>query len=114
MQKILLLDYDHTFYPSTLPTLWELDRRINLYIMTFLHLPLQEAGELRVNLCREFGTTLQGLQNHYGTDKHHYCDFIHEVEDQFLPTPNPELENWLRRLTILTRQRRFFRLIRAK
>ncbi len=100
MQKILLLDYDHTFYASTHPTLWELDKRINLYIHTFLNFSLEDATKLRSDLCRQYGTTLQGLQECYGTEKHHYCDFIHQVEDEFLPPPNPLLDKWLNALDV--------------
>src|SRR4051812_35519829 len=60
-RKVLLLDYDHTLYPSTLETLRAVDNRITLYIETFLGLSPEESDAMRQSLCAEFGTTLRGL-----------------------------------------------------
>jgi FMN phosphatase YigB (HAD superfamily) len=98
MKKILLLDYDHTLYPSTLPTLKAVDDRINLYIRTFLGLTADEANATRMRLFGRHGTTLKGLEEAYGVDREHYCDFIHAVEDHQLPPPDPEMHAWLQRV----------------
>jgi FMN phosphatase YigB (HAD superfamily) len=98
MKKILLLDYDHTLYPSTLPTLKAVDDRINLYIRTFLGLTEEEANATRMRLFTRHGTTLKGLEEAYGVDREHYCDFIHAVDDDHLPPPDPALHAWLGRL----------------
>src|SRR3954462_11607517 len=92
-RKVLLLDYDHTLYPSTLETLRAVDNRITLYIETFLGLSPEASDAMRQSLCAEFGTTLRGLEEHHGVEREHYCDFIHEIEDEFLPPPDPVLEN---------------------
>jgi putative hydrolase of the HAD superfamily len=99
MKKILLLDYDHTLYPSTLPTLKAVDERINLYIRTFLGLTADQANATRMRLFGRHGTTLKGLEQDYGVDRDHYCDFIHAVEDHQLPPPDPALQAWLRRVS---------------
>ncbi len=96
--KILLLDYDHTLYPSTLPTLQAVDDRINLYIRTFLGLGEEEANATRTRLFMRHGTTLKGLEAAYGVDREHYCDFIHAVDDDHLPPPDPALQAWLARV----------------
>lgn len=98
MKKILLLDYDHTLYPSTLSTLRAVDDRINLYIRTFLGFTSDEADALRVRLWDEYGTTLKGLEELHGVDRGHYCDFIHAIEAVHLPPPDPQLQAWLTRL----------------
>ncbi|MEA2698209.1 MAG: putative hydrolase of the superfamily, partial [Myxococcales bacterium] len=99
MKKILLLDYDHTLYPSTLPTLKAVDERINLYIRTFLGLTADQANATRMRLFGRHGTTLKGLEQDYGVDRDHYCDFIHAVDDHQLPPPDPALQAWLQRVT---------------
>jgi putative hydrolase of the HAD superfamily len=96
--KILLLDYDHTLYPSTLNTLKAVDDRITLYIKTFLGFTHEAADAARLRLWDEYGTTLKGLEEHHGVDRDHYCDFIHAVEDHHLPPPNPALTAWLARI----------------
>ena len=98
MKKVLVLDYDHTLYPSTLPTLKAVDDRINLYIRTFLGLGDEEANATRARLLMRHGTTLRGLEQAYGVDRDHYCDFIHAVDDDHLPPPDPALHAWLLRL----------------
>lgn len=98
MHSVLLLDFDHTLYPSTLPTLKAVDDRITLYIQTYLGLPFAEADLTRLRFCEEYGTTLRGLELRHGVDRGHYCDFIHDVETAHLPPPDPALQAWLRRV----------------
>lgn len=95
---VLLLDFDHTLYPSTLGTLKAVDERINLYMQTFLGLDRDGADALRVELWDRYGTTLRGLEELYGVERHHYCDFIHAVGEEHLPPPDPALRQWLARL----------------
>jgi pyrimidine 5'-nucleotidase len=95
---VLLLDFDHTLYPSTLGTLKAVDDRINLYLRTYLGLTPDGADALRVELWDKYGTTLKGLEVLYGVDRHHYCDFIHAVGAEDLPPPDPVLRGWLARV----------------
>jgi pyrimidine 5'-nucleotidase len=98
MHTILLLDYDKTLYPSTLPTLKAVDERITLYMCTFLGLSPAEADATRRRFGAQYGTTLKGLEAHHGVDRDHYCDFIHAVAEQHLPPPDPQLTAWFNRL----------------
>jgi putative hydrolase of the HAD superfamily len=95
---VLLLDFDHTLYPSTLSTLKAVDARINLYLQTFLGFTAAGADAARVELWDAYGTTLKGLEELHGVDRGHYCDFIHAIEESHLPPPDPELEAWLARV----------------
>jgi pyrimidine 5'-nucleotidase len=96
--SVLLLDFDHTLYPSTLSTLPAVDARINLYMRTFLGLTEQAADETRVKLWDLYGTTLKGLEELHGVDREHYCDYIHAIEEAHLPPPDPALQAWLARV----------------
>lgn len=98
MLKILLLDYDHTLYPSTLDTLKAVDARITLYISTFLGYTPADADAARLRLWDQYGTTLKGLEVDHGVDREHYCDFIHAIEEHQLPPPDPLLTAWLGRV----------------
>jgi putative hydrolase of the HAD superfamily len=98
VKKVLLLDYDHTLYPSTTSTLRAVDDRINLYIRTFLGFDSDGADALRLELWDKYGTTLKGLEELHGVDRHHYCDFIHAIEEAHLPPPDPALRDWLSRM----------------
>lgn len=96
--SVLLLDFDHTLYPSTLGTLPAVDARINLYMQTYLGFTAQGADEARTRLWDRYGTTLKGLEELHGVDREHYCDFIHAIEEAHLPPPDPALHDWLARL----------------
>lgn len=98
MRKILLLDYDHTLYPSTLHTLQAVDERINLYMHTFLGFSRAHADTVRQRFAAQYGTTLKGLEEHHGVDRQHYCAFIEAVAEHHLPPPDPQLTAWLSRL----------------
>jgi len=95
MSRVLLLDLDHTLYPSTLPTAYAVDARITDYIGRHLGLSPEKADALRQELCARYGTTLKGLETLHGVNRENYCDFIQDVEDSLMPTPDPRLRAWL-------------------
>ena len=98
MPPVLLLDLDHTLYPSTLPTARAVDARITAFVERHLGLDPPAADAVRVDLCARFGTTLKGLETLYSVDREIFCDFVHAVDASELPPPNPGLRSWLRRL----------------
>jgi putative hydrolase of the HAD superfamily len=93
--SILLLDLDHTLYPSTAPTLAAVDARITRFIETRLDLPADKADQMRRDLCAEHGTTLRGLEMLHGVGRGEYTDFIQDLEDHLMPAPDPRLRAWL-------------------
>ena len=95
MSAVLLLDLDHTLYPSTLPTGDAVDSRIVRYIREHLGLSPDDADALRRKLSAKYGTTLKGLEILHGVDREHYCDFIQDLEDALMPPPDPRLRAWL-------------------
>ncbi len=95
MPSILLLDLDHTLYPSTAPTLLAVDARITHFIETRLKLTPQDADLMRRSLCAEHGTTLRGLEIHHGISREEYTDFIQDLGDHLMPAQDPELRDWL-------------------
>ncbi len=95
MPSILLLDLDHTLYPSTAPTLNAVDARITHFIETRLSLPPAQADDMRRALCSAHGTTLRGLELLHGVCRHEYTDFIQDLADDLMPLPDPALREWL-------------------
>jgi putative hydrolase of the HAD superfamily len=93
--SILLLDLDHTLYPSTAPTLMAVDARITHFIETRLSLAPDRADLMRRTLCAEHGTTLRGLEIHHGISREEYTDFIQDLGDHLMPAPDPHLREWL-------------------
>jgi putative hydrolase of the HAD superfamily len=95
VSTVLLLDLDHTLYPSTAPTLPAVDARITRYIEMRLDLPFERADQMRRDLCAEHGTTLRGLELLHGVSRHDYTDFIQDLGDHLMPDPDPRLRAWL-------------------
>ena len=95
MSRVLLLDLDHTLYPSTSPTGDAVDARIAQYLCNHLNLSFDAADALRQNLSARYGTTLKGMEILHGVDRERYCDFIQDLEDELMPPPNPLLREWL-------------------
>ena len=95
MTRILLLDLDHTLYPSTAPTLDAVDARITRFIETTLRVPEEQADQMRRDLCAEYGTTLRGLEVLHGVSREVYTTFIQDLEDHLMPPADPRLRAWL-------------------
>jgi putative hydrolase of the HAD superfamily len=95
MSAILLLDLDHTLYPSTAPTLGAVDARITHFIETRLNLPADRADAMRRELCAEHGTTLRGLEILHGVSRAEYTDFIQDLADHLMPSPDARMRAWL-------------------
>ncbi len=95
---VLLVDFDHTLYSPSLPTLKHIDKRISLFIQAYLGVDLAKADHLRQELCSAYGTTLRGLMATHDLNPHTYFDFIHQVEEQALPPKNDDLFRWLAEL----------------
>jgi putative hydrolase of the HAD superfamily len=95
MPRILLLDLDHTLYPSTAPTLDAVDARITRFIETTLGIPGDHADEMRRSLCAEYGTTLRGLEELHGVSREAYTTFIQDLGDHLMPPADPQLRAWL-------------------
>ena len=93
--RILLLDLDHTLYPSTSPTLEAVDARITTFIETTLSVPTGQADQMRRNLCGEYGTTLRGLELLHGVSREVYTTFIQDLGDHLMPTNDPRMRAWL-------------------
>jgi putative hydrolase of the HAD superfamily len=95
MSPVLLLDLDHTLYPSTAPTLDAVDRRITEFIGKTLEIPEDHADRMRRDLCAEYGTTLRGLELLHGVGREEYTSFIQDLEDHLMPAADLRLREWL-------------------
>ncbi len=64
--ELLIFDLDDTLYPPESGMWHAIGERINQYIQKRLGLSLSEAIALRDQMYLQYGTTLRGLQMHYG------------------------------------------------
>jgi putative hydrolase of the HAD superfamily len=94
----ILLDLDHTLYPPHTGLMDEMNRRIERYVVDFLHVPPSEAGNIRRTLRGRHGTTLRGLMVEHGADPAPFLLFVHNGLPGDLLSPDPILKNALSRL----------------
>jgi len=73
-----IFDYDLTLYGTDEQyVLDSLDANITTFVAQKLGLPGETASRVRQDYCKEFGTTLGGLQALHGVEPHEFFDFIH-------------------------------------
>ncbi len=91
----VFFDLDSTLYPES-NGMWEkIRQRIDLYMHKRLGLSYEAIPELRHDYFVNYGTTLRGLQAHFGIDQQEYLDFVHDLPlDEYLH-PEPQLRQIL-------------------
>lgn len=75
----------------------EMNRRIERYVETFLHVSPEEAERLRCGFRDRHGTTLRGLLVEHGADPEPFLRFVHEGLPGEHLSPDPVLAESLSR-----------------
>lgn len=96
----VFFDLDGTIYPESCG-LWEAIRdRMNLYMVEKLNLPKDEVPEMRRTYFETYGTTLRGLQIHYGIDPNEYLAYVHDLPLADYLKPDPYLRQMVMELPL--------------
>jgi putative hydrolase of the HAD superfamily len=91
----ILFDLDDTLYPSS-NGLWNAIRnRMMRYMWEILDLPRDEVPSIRRTYFETYGTTLRGLQIHYGVDPDDYLAYVHDLPLKEYLSYDPELRRML-------------------
>jgi len=91
----IFFDLDATLYPES-NGLWPAIRvRIDQYMREQMELPEAEIPKLREFYFRNYGTTLRGLQIHYGIEARDYLNYVHDLPLHQYLTPDPALRAML-------------------
>ena len=91
----IFFDLDSTLYPESNGMWGKIRERIDLYMHERMGLSYDEIPKLRHGYFVNYGTTLRGLQAHYGIDQQDYLDFVHDLPlDEYLQ-PEPDLRQML-------------------
>lgn len=87
----VFFDLDDTLYPSS-SGLWNAIRdRMNQYMYECLNLPRDDIPTLRRTYFNTYGTTLRGLQIHYGVNADEYLAYVHNLPLEQYLRPEPKL-----------------------
>jgi putative hydrolase of the HAD superfamily len=93
--ETIFFDLDATLYPES-NGLWPAIRvKINQYMRDCMELPESEIPQLREYYLVHYGTTLRGLQIHYGIEAEEYLNFVHDLPLEEYLQPDPDLRAML-------------------
>jgi putative hydrolase of the HAD superfamily len=101
MFRFLIFDLDETLYPRNAGLMQEIGVRINRYLIENLHLPQEQANELRKRYYNQHGTALRGLVvERPDVDPEDYLHFVHDLPLSDYIGPNPALGEMLRSIPL--------------
>src|SRR5512139_2544324 len=101
MFRFLIFDLDETLYPRNAGLMQEIGVRINRYLIENLHLPQEQANELRKRYYNQHGTALRGLVvERPDVDPEDYLHFVHDIPLANYLGPNPLLAQMLHALAL--------------
>jgi putative hydrolase of the HAD superfamily len=101
MFRFLIFDLDETLYPRRTGLMQEIGVRINRYLIENLHLPQEQANELRQRYYNQHGTALRGLVvERPDVDPEDYLHYVHDIRLTDYIGPDPELAEMLRSIPL--------------
>jgi len=80
MIHTLFLDLDNTLYSKSSGLMDAIRDRIISYMSNIMQMSDKQIAEVRTYSLKKYGTTLIGLMELYGIDKHHYLDYVHDLD----------------------------------
>ncbi len=99
--QAILFDLDNTLYPASSGLVSHVEQRIMRFVMEQMQVDAATALEMCQSYYATYGTTLQGLQSHFGgVEPEAYLNYIHDVPIEEFITPNPQLVEMLVELPV--------------
>jgi len=95
--RVWVFDLDNTLYPPSARLFDQIERRMSAYICRTLGLTEAEAGALRDDYWRRYGTTLSGLMAEHDMAPDPFLAEVHDIDFSGL-APDPALAAAIRRL----------------
>ena len=79
-----IFDLDNTLYSATTNVFGKIDKKMCEFIMENLKVPQDEALKIKNEYFHSHGTTLNGLMKKHKIDAHHFLEFVHDIDYDFL------------------------------
>jgi putative hydrolase of the HAD superfamily len=92
-----IFDLDNTLYSATTNVFGKIDKKMCEFIMENLKVSKEEALKIKNDYFHSHGTTLNGLMKKHKIDAHHFLEFVHDIDYDFLKE-NPELNEEIQKL----------------
>src|SRR5512139_357443 len=101
MFRFIIFDLDETLYPRNAGLMQEIGVRINRYLIENLHLPQDQANELRKRNYNQHCTALRGLVvERPDVDPEDYLHYVHDIRLTDYIGPDPALAEMLRSIPL--------------
>jgi putative hydrolase of the HAD superfamily len=95
MFKAILFDLDNTLYTEESGIFDLIDRRMNEWLISRLHISPEEVNQFRNHYFMKYGTTLRGLMLHHDVNPHDFLHYVHDVPVHEFLTADEELRKML-------------------
>ena len=79
-----IFDLDNTLYSATTNVFEKIDKKMCDFIMENLNVSKNEALKIKKEYFHNHGTTLNGLMKKHEIDAHHFLEFVHDIDYDFL------------------------------
>lgn len=79
-----IFDLDNTLYSATTNVFEKIDKKMCDFIMENLNVSKNEALKIKKEYFHNHGTTLNGLMKKHQIDAHHFLEFVHDIDYDFL------------------------------
>jgi putative hydrolase of the HAD superfamily len=85
-----VFDLDNTLYPHHTNLFAQIDVKMTAYVAELLQIPSDEARKVQKDFYQRYGTTLNGLMQHYGIDADDFLEKVHDIDYSWVE-PDPAL-----------------------
>src|SRR5262245_20491382 len=99
MFKAILFDLDNTLYTEESGIFNLIDKRMNEWLISRLHISPEEVNQFRNHYFMKYGTTLRGLMLHHDVNPHDFLHYVHDVPVHEFLTADEELRKMLGLIT---------------
>jgi len=80
-RRVWIFDLDNTLHDANARIFPSMHEQINAYLRRHFGLDEEGANEMRRGFWARYGTTLNGLMRHHGTDPHHFLAETHRFPE---------------------------------
>ena len=80
-RRVWIFDLDNTLHDANARIFPSMHEQINAYLRRHFGLDEEGANEMRRGFWTRYGTTLNGLMRHHGTDPHHFLAETHRFPE---------------------------------
>jgi len=83
--EVWVFDLDNTLYPAHYDLFRQVDRRIGTFVERALGIGPDEAGAVRRDFIKRYGSTLRGMMERHDADADAFLGYVHDIDIEAVP-----------------------------